>query len=286
MGVQALIEYADGTWEEQDWSDKGTVDLCLRDPQVTSVTLVFSNSRTDPVSPSLEIKTKLTGRKDLCCTGQPVSGPRIGKVLERAAEAGCNVSGSVTYTEHYLSEGTGFRDEETTTVDINIQMKPYEDSPGFEDAGSTIAITVSSSHTAQTQGCSFAGSQTGQFTGPIHSEGGSLTEVGDYNSDGVNAETRELLVAFYPNDFVVPTQFTRTYSNCENTSSNHSQSGESEEEVNLRTMPVDCDPKDSGYAMVRFVGASPEATTLTTSCSQNLPDQGVDRTLTGTISLN
>ena len=283
VGIQALIEYADGTWDKEDWSDEAVVDLCLNDPEVTSVTLIFSNSNIATSIPP--ISAKWTGQKDLCCTGEPVSGGRIEEVLERAVESGCNVSGSVTYTEHYLSS-SGLRDEMTTTVKINIQMKPYEDGPGFTDAGSTVAITVSGSRSGQTQGCSFSGTTTGQFTGPIHSEGGALTEVGEYNSDGVKAETRELLVSFNPNDFVVPTTVRSTYSSCENTSHNNSQTIESDEEVDLRSMPGECNPKDAAVGLVRFVGGSPEATTLTTSCSETLPDQGIDRTLTGTISLN
>lgn len=66
-GLQALISYADGTQRVVDWSSQANIVLCLDDPGVEKIVLIFSNSNI--TGPEIVFTPKLVGIGVCNCTG-------------------------------------------------------------------------------------------------------------------------------------------------------------------------------------------------------------------------
>ena len=134
-GVQAIIKYKDGTDKVEDWSDKETVNVCLEDPEVESITLVLTNSNTDKNN---KITHDFTweGLDDLCCTSQPAARASVGAATD------CQGDGNITWTLSHSAEGPSSWEWTTYTYNATAQMtldlEALEDDPNtYEDTGNS-----------------------------------------------------------------------------------------------------------------------------------------------------
>jgi hypothetical protein len=287
-GVQAIIKYKDGTDKVEDWSDKERVNLCLEDPEVESVTLVFTNSNSDKDN-KITYDVAWDGSSELCCTSQPTSPSKA--TDQSDATAGCpGVTGTITYSRYEEWQGppggccTG---SETLSVQIDVSMKAYEDFPGWEDDGTTYTATFESHQSGHGNygiaECDYSDSYTGSGGGPVDAAAGRMAEEGDISAvTGQPVVGRELLVAvgrmFYDYSGV------EYYTSCENPSHDATIDHGPYENREIGTGSELADRSCEGVAYLWFKTPSPTGQTLTLSCT-NTTDEGVVHTLVGTLNV-
>ena len=278
-GIQAIIRYADGTQKTEDWSDKDKVELCLEDPEIEDVILVFSNGNADR-SNTIDFDIKWTGKKDLCCTSEAPAT----SVDRFQADPTCPVTGTIDYTQTISSPNPGGCCAENVqlTVSIDVSMKDDGFGTGFLDDGSSYSIAYSRDVTGNDGLCDYHGSWTGAGAGLVTVGAGALVEPGDFSLITNGPSTRrELLVGVDRSVLDYTFSGSETWSNCENPDLNGTQVWDpgpgSADDIYFACQ----DTSTTGY--LEFTG--PEgSTTLTLACNHVEGDETL--TLNGDLTLS
>lgn len=194
LGVQAIIEYADGTTKVEDWTGDDHAELCLTDPKVEKVTLVFSNSSPDPAG-KISLPVTVTGKAGLCCSAQPPSPRTRGSATPTAAgtTAGTcpSATGTITWTE--VEQYDSYRS--TLTITIDVRMQHSDEGNWWDDAGSTYTADYRETQSGYDGDCTYTGSFTGSGSGAVRVDAGALVEEGDLSPvTGDPATGREWLL--------------------------------------------------------------------------------------------
>lgn len=285
-GVQAIIEYADGTTKVEDWTGEDHVELCLTDPEVVSVTLVFSNSNIDPADKVVfDVTTK--GRAGVCCTAQEPAPRPTGTTSATTAPASTpsraepcpDVRATVVYTE--TAQWSSAANECCTgsskwTITLNLVMAPVDGDArwGWEDAGSTYTVTFDKHESGRDVDCGYSATYSGSGGGPVDGGAGAMVEKGDPSPvSGEPATGREWLVSVGHN-FEARVTGSESWS-CPN----DSWSTPYDETLQLEKWVADDCP---GEPWLWFKGAA-DARTFDYSCERT-DEYGTTRTTTATIS--
>lgn len=150
VGIQAVVEYGDGSWKDKDWSDEELVELCLRDPTVKAIWVIFSNSNSDISIPPVSVEW--TGEKGTCCSGREGSSregssPKASApLLPRAAADGCLINGTssgtttqqagpvhrwnASYVLEATAQGAGFVYYTVRSGSVSWSLEGYWGTPG------------------------------------------------------------------------------------------------------------------------------------------------------------
>ena len=212
-GIQAIIRYADGTQKTEDWSDKDKVELCLEDPEIEDVILIFSNGNADR-SNTIDFEIKWTGTSGLCCTATTPTSSRS----DFHAAADCPVTGTIAYTQMISIPNPGGCCAEEIVLDVAIDVSMKDDGfgTGFLDDGSSYTISYTREVTGNDGLCDYHGSWTGAGGGLVTVGAGAVTEPGDFSIiTNAPATRRELLVGVDRSVLDYTFSGSETYSGCE-----------------------------------------------------------------------
>ena len=277
-GIQVIVDYKDGTQKLLDWSDKETATLCLENPEVKTVTLVFSNSQYNASVPPFDVD--LEGKANLCCTGEDTGDEANPPRAAQQTGSTCpSVSGSFEYVSH-----ADFYNQ-TLTYSVDFSTTPVEGYNYSVDEQAPYNITYSSNFSGMQSNCSYTYQENGSLSGSIRVDASGVVEAGEISITGQTSDGREVVVS--PNtllEFDVPTTITETWSGCANPSNNSTYTHEGSVTFDDDDLPFEgCTTGDSIQPeLIRYTGP-PNATSLTVDCHKVEAD-GETRTLTGTLS--
>ena len=289
-GVQAIISYADGTEKVEDWSDKSLIELCLKNPGVTKIIVIFSNSNTDPSS-KIVLDSVWKGEESICCTSKPTTTQRVEDGSSAGSTAGTpcpTVTGTITYTETdswQAPPDACCSGSETLTLTYDVRMAPEPDGFGWVDAGSSYAVTYASQQSGHGRfgiaECNYQDSYQGSGAGLVPMNAGNMVEKGDLSPvTGQPATGREVLL-----DIAGEAEYsysgTKEYSGCDNPSHDATVSdGPHQESIDHWTVSGDCE----GYPPFLWLRAAAKERTLTYECTDVDDETGRTQTVTASVT--
>ena len=277
-GIQVIVDYVDGTQKLLDWSSKETAVLCLENPEVKTVTLVFSNSQYNASVPPFDVD--LEGKANLCCTGEE---PGDEATPPRAVQQTGSTCPSVSGSFEYVSQDDFYNQRLTYSVDFSTT--PVEGYDYSTDEHASYNITYSSNHSGTQYECSYTYTENGSLSGTIVVDASGVVEPGEPSVTGQASEGREVVVS--PNtllEFEVPTTVIETWSGCANPTNNSTYTHDGSVTFDDDDIPYQgCTTGNSIQAeLIRYTGP-PGATSLSVDC-RKVTDGGETRTLTGSLA--
>ncbi len=207
-GLLGIITYSDGTDKFIDWSKRSSIVLCLDDPEVETLTLVYTNSSIDRSS-KITFTPNLVGIAICGCSGDTSSfaGPP-----PRQTES-CTAVNTIVYkiVNNKIETGEGFRSEfdykDTITITVKMKWVPDKDMLAggvWKDDGST---WTASGHVIDTTDWSdgfCSGHEVDERTWTVGGEfGGSISprpDSPDYTKPGGRIDLAQLVLGWEPSN--------------------------------------------------------------------------------------